>query len=257
MTLYYKNIPISYADIGTGETIVLLHGFLENQKMWDFFCNKFQNSFRIITIDLLGHGQTPALAYVHTMRENAQMVAMVLKALQIEKYSLIGHSMGGYVALELAKIHTSQVQKLVLLNSTSLADSAEKKLNRDRAILAVKKDYETFVRLSIANLFCEDNRIRLASDIEKTKLEALQTPVQGIVASLEGMKVRQDHSKFFRLLPIPKLFILGTKDAVLPFEQTSQQVINSDIQLASLSYGHMSHLENKVEVLGILSKFFE
>ena len=256
MVLQYKNIAVSYDDAGSGDTIVLLHGFLENKNMWAFFIDKFQKQFRIVSIDLLGHGKTPALGYVHSMEENADMVATVLEALKIKQYSIIGHSMGGYVALELAKKQPLLLQKLVLLNSTSQADSVEKKGNRDRAILAVKKDYETFIRLSVANLFSEDNRDRLGTEIENTKLEALKTPLQGIIASLEGMKIRTDNGKFFKNLDLPKLLILGRKDSVLPFEETAKQVENSDIQLEALSFGHMSHLENQKELLLILKKFF-
>ena len=224
--------------------------------MWQFFIDEFQYNFRIIIIDLLGHGETAALGYVQSMEENANMISTVLNILKIEKYSLVGHSMGGYVGLELAKMQPTKVQKLVLLNSTSNADTAEKQINRDRAIVAVKKDYEIFVRLSIANLFSNDNREKLAIDIENTKITALKTPLQGIIASLEGMKIRKDYSDFFRKLPIPKLMILGKKDAVLPFENASVQTINSDIQLEVLEYGHMSHLENREELLMIFKKFF-
>jgi pimeloyl-ACP methyl ester carboxylesterase len=66
--------------------------------------------------------------------------------------------MGGYVALAFAELYPESVKGLVLLNSTSRADSEERKTNRDRAIKAVKKDYTAFIRLSIGNLFSEDNR---------------------------------------------------------------------------------------------------
>ena len=78
------------------------------------------------------------------------------------------------------------------MNSTSKADSEERKANRNLAIKAVKKDYTTFIRLSIANLSSPDNRQRLIDEIKKVKTEALKTPLQGIVTSLEGMKIRKD-----------------------------------------------------------------
>ncbi len=112
--------------------------------------------------------------------------------LRIRKAAFVGHSMGGYVALAFAELYPSTVKSLVLQNSTSKADSEERKTNRDRAIKAVKKDYTTFIRLSIANLFSEENRGKMISEIEKVKTEALKTPLQGIVASLEGMKIRKD-----------------------------------------------------------------
>ena len=126
---------------------------------------------RVITIDLLGHGATECLGYVHSMEDQADMVHHVLTELHIRKVIFVGHSMGGYVALAFAELFPEFMKGLVLMNSTSRADSEERKTNRDRAIKAVKKDYSTFVRLSIANLFSEDNRLKLTHEIELVKLE--------------------------------------------------------------------------------------
>jgi polynucleotide 5'-kinase involved in rRNA processing len=78
---------------------------------------------------------------------------------------------------------------LALLNSTASADSEERKLNRDR--YSRREIFINFISLSIANLF-EGNRERLVNEIENVKNKALKTPLQGIVASLEGMKIRND-----------------------------------------------------------------
>ncbi|WP_342773050.1 hypothetical protein [Flavobacterium cellulosilyticum] len=96
------------------------------------------------------------------------------------------------MALAFAEMFPIMIKGLVLMNSTSKADSEQRKTNRDRAIKAVKKDYAGFVRLSIANLINPCNRGRLADEIEKVKKEALKTPLQGVVASLKGMKIRKD-----------------------------------------------------------------
>ena len=151
--IFYKNTKISYSDSGKGGAIVLLHGFLENQKMWQELVPELSKKYRVITIDLLGHGDSGCLGYVHSMEENADVVHSVLSELRIRKAIFVGHSMGGYVALAFAELHPANVKGLVLLNSTSKADSEERKKNRDRAIKAVKKDYMGFIRLSIANLF--------------------------------------------------------------------------------------------------------
>jgi pimeloyl-ACP methyl ester carboxylesterase len=179
------------------------------------------------------------------MEDNAEVVQAVLVKLRIRKAIFVGHSMGGYVALAFAELAPEKMKGLVLLNSTSLEDSAERKNNRDRAILAVKKDYETFVRLSIANLFNPSNRERLQEDIEKIKIQALQTPLQGIVASLEGMKIRNERTFIFQDLSCPKVLILGQKDPVLNYEENRTQIKNTDVQLITFPDGHMSHIENR------------
>jgi pimeloyl-ACP methyl ester carboxylesterase len=255
--IIYKNTKISYSDTGKGNAIVLLHGFLENQTMWQDLVPELSKKNRIITIDLLGHGETGCLGYVHSMEDNAEVVRSVLSELRIRKAILVGHSMGGYVALAFAELYPAVVKGLVLQNSSSKADSEERKANRDRAIKTVKKDYVGFVRLSIANLFNPDNRERLAGEIEKVKLEALKTPLQGIVASLEGMKIRKDRETLLRFATYPILLILGEKDPVLNYEDGQKQIENTTVKLVAFLDGHMSHIENREELKKVLLDFFK
>jgi pimeloyl-ACP methyl ester carboxylesterase len=255
--IIYKNTKISYSDTGKGNAIVLLHGFLENQTMWQDLVPELSKKNRIITIDLLGHGETGCLGYVHSMEDNAEAVRSVLSELRIRKAVFVGHSMGGYVALAFAELYPATVKGLVLLNSTSKADSDERKTNRDRAIKAVKKDYIGFVRLSIANLFNPDNRERLADEIEKTRSEALKTPLQGIVASLEGMKIRKDRETLIHSATYPILLILGKKDPVLNYEDGLKQIENTTAKLVTFPDGHMSHIENLEELKKALLDFFK
>jgi pimeloyl-ACP methyl ester carboxylesterase len=253
----YKNTKIAYSDTGKGNAIVLLHGFLENQTMWQDLVPGLSKKNRVITIDLLGHGESECLGYVHSMEDNAEAVHSVLSELRIRKAIFVGHSMGGYVALAFAELYPAAVKGLVLLNSTSKADSEERKKNRDRAIKAVKKDYIGFVRLSIANLFNPDNRERLVDEIEKTRSEALKTPLQGIVASLEGMKIRKDRETLLHSATYPILLIFGEKDPVLNYEDGLKQIENTTVKLVTFPDGHMSHIENREELKNVLLAFFK
>jgi pimeloyl-ACP methyl ester carboxylesterase len=254
--ILYKNTKISYTDSGKGAAIVFLHGFLENKEMWTEYVSLFSEKFRVITIDLLGHGESDCLGYVHSMEENANVVQEVLKDLKIQKATILGHSMGGYVALAFAELYPQHIQKLVLLNSTAKEDSAEKKLNRTRAIKAVKQNYVSFVSLAIANLFSEKNRTKLTNEIEKVKEQALKTPLQGIIASLEGMKIRKDREALLHENRFPVLLVLGKKDPVLNYEESLSQIEDTTVDLVSFDDGHMSHIENKEELKPILQEFF-
>jgi len=256
-TTNFKNTRINYTDQGKGTAVVLLHGFLENQSMWKAFVPELVKKHRIITIDLLGHGETECLGYVHTMEDQADMVHHVLHELKIRKTVLIGHSMGGYVALAFAELYPDYMKGLVLLNSTARADSDERKLNRDRAIVAVKQNYTAFVRMSIANLFSEENREKLLEDIELVRKEALKTPLQGIVAALEGMKVRKDREVLLHFTNFPKLLILGKKDPVLDFDEQLSQIENTKVAFAAFDDGHMTHIENQAELKTILLAFLK
>ncbi|GAA6771060.1 alpha/beta fold hydrolase [Flavobacterium sp. CGRL2] len=77
--ILYKNTKISFTDSGKGNTVVFLHGFLENKKMWTEYAAFFSEKYRVVTIDLLGHGESDSLGYVHEMEENAQAVNEVFR----------------------------------------------------------------------------------------------------------------------------------------------------------------------------------
>ncbi|MGZ0015923.1 alpha/beta fold hydrolase [Yeosuana sp. AK3] len=257
MILQYKGIHIFYTDHGHGTPIVLLHGFLENSTMWDAFIPELSKNNRIICIDLLGHGKTGCLGYIHTMELMAETVKAVLKHLKINKFVMIGHSMGGYVALAFAEKYSKDILGLCLMNSTASEDSDERKINRDRAISAVKQNHKAFVRIAIVNLFRPKNRRIFTKQINQIKEEALKIPIQGIVAALEGMKIRKNSVKFFRDSSFKKLMIISKKDPVLDFDSLLNQTINSNITIAEFPDGHMSHIENESLFLHKIMHFIE
>lgn len=249
---YFKNTKIAYTDSGKGTAVILLHGFLENSTMWNYLAPVLEKKNRVVCIDLLGHGQTDCLGYVHTMEDMADAVHHVLTELKIRKAVLVGHSMGGYVALAFAELYPEFMKGLVLLNSTSRADSDERIANRTRAIKAVKQNYVAAVRMSIANLFSEENREKLIEQIEWVREEALQTPLQGIIAAQEGMKLRKDREVILHFAPYPIMLILGKKDPVLNYEENLEQIEGTQVQLVTFNDGHMSHLENQAELETII-----
>ena len=257
MILEHKGINIFYTDSGTGVPVVLLHGFLENSTMWDAFIPVLSKNNRIICIDLLGHGQTDCLGYIHSMELMADIVKAVLDHLTISKSIIIGHSMGGYVALAFAEKNPKDVIGLCLMNSTANADSSERKKNRDRAIIAVKQNYKTFVRIAVVNLFRPKNRRIFTKQIKFIKEEALKMPVQGIVAALEGMKIRKDREQLFKNSAFEKLMIISKKDPVLDYNSLIKQTKNSDIKVVEFPDGHMSHVENETLFLHTIMHFVE
>lgn len=251
----YKNIEIAYSVSGKGNALVLLHGFLETSSMWKTYVDTFSKTHKVITIDLLGHGKTPCLGYIHTMEEMAETVFVVLKKLKLRKIHLAGHSMGGYVALAFAEMYPDYIKALCLINSTSRADSEERKANRDRAISAVKYNHKQFIRISISNLFRPKNRKIFAETIKEVKKEALTTSLQGIVAALEGMKIREDREVLLHFSPYKKMMIVGKRDPILAFEDVIDQTKNSEVDVDIFPDGHMSHIENEEDLLFSLKRF--
>ncbi len=104
-TTNFKNTKISYTDQGKGNAVVLLHGFLENCTMWNYLAPVLAKKNRVICIDLLGHGQTDCLGYIHSMEDMADAIHQVITELKIRKAVFVGHSMGGYVALAVAELY--------------------------------------------------------------------------------------------------------------------------------------------------------
>lgn len=257
MTLVYKGTIIYYNQVGKGETVVLLHGFLESSTMWNDLIPQLSKTHNVVYMDLLGHGNTGCLGYIHTMEQMAEAVEAVLKHLKVEQATFIGHSMGGYVALAFAELFLKKVTGLCLMNSTALDDSPDKKLNRDRAIEAIKQNHKTFIRLSIANLFRPKNRAVFSNEIQQITKEALQFPVQGIIAALEGMKIRKNRVELFRNADLKKMMIIGRKDPVLQYETLIEQTIDSDIEIVEFPDGHMSYIENKEEYTYNIMHFIE
>lgn len=257
MVLQFKNIPVYYEDEGQGKAIILLHGFLENSTMWKDLKPLFMKNNRVICIDLLGHGQTDCLGYSHTMPEMADAILAVLNHLKLKTYTLIGHSMGGYVALALAEKNPKAVLGLCLMNSTYHADDDELKALRKRANLMVQTNFESMVRMSVTNLFSSESRTIHNRDIENVLEHALKTSPQGYVAGQEGMLLREDKFEFYKNLKADKLIIIGKKDPVIKGERLWTETEGTTIKCEELSLGHMSHIENKSELTYILLRFIE
>lgn len=257
MILEHKGIQVFYTDQGYGKPIVLLHGFLESSNMWTPLIPDLLKTHRVITIDLLGHGLTGCLGYVHSMELMAETVNAVLNHLNIEKKTIIGHSMGGYVALAMAEKKPNSMQGLCLMNSTFLPDSEERKMLRTRANLMAQTNFDNLVRMSFTNLFSLKSKETHKQELEIALTEALKTSVQGYMAANEGMKLRTDKTQLFRTLPTKKLLIIGKKDPILDADSVKKQLKGTDVDIVELTEGHMSYIENKEELTYNIMHFIE
>lgn len=257
MTTTYKNTSIYYTDQGAGQPVVFLHGFLENTTMWNDLILEVSKNHRAIAIDLLGHGNTGCLGYIHSMELMAEAVDAVLKYLEIQKSIFIGHSMGGYVVLAYAEKNPDAVNKLCLINSTFLADNKERKHVRTRANNLAKTNFDNLIRMSFSNLFSFKSKALYKRELEIALNEALKTTLQGYMAANEGMKIRKDRTNILKNLKRKKLFILGKKDPIMDTDALKVLLKNSDVEMVELSEGHMSYIENKGELTYNVVRFIE
>ncbi len=256
-TAEFKKTKISYNDSGKGRVIVLLHGFLGSKEIWNEFTKKLSKKFRVISIDLLGHGETPCIGYYHSMELLAQSVKAVLDKIGVRKYVVAGHSMGGYVSLAFAELYPENIKGICLFNSTSYADSEAKKKDRERVIRLVKKEHKHYVAEVVVSLFNPANLPKLTKEVEQVKKIASKISKQAIINSLEGMKERKSRDLILKFAEYPVLFIVGKKDAVINYETMYSQMglCKYPSVLMLEDAGHMAFYEAAKETAKELEEF--
>lgn len=262
MVFKFENSNIYFNSCGLGKPLVLLHGFLESSTIWDDFVQDFSKRRQIITIDLPGHGNSQSISETHSMELMAGVVFGILQSLNIQKADFLGHSMGGYVSLAFLEARPEMVNSIILLNSTPKADSEVRKTQRDKAVELVKQNKRTFVSLSISNLLTAGNIEKFGREVEALKEEAQQFGAKGIIAAIQGMKIRKDRTSILKSFKGGKYILAGKRDPVLDYQEIKKISKKCGCRLFSFPDGHLSYLENNevcretvyfIEKNGILS----
>lgn len=247
------------ADSGSGDRcVVLLHGYLESMYVWDDFTRLLTPSVRVITLDIPGHGISEVKGEVHTMEMMAATVRDMLDSLGIERATLVGHSMGGYVSLAFCAAYPERLDGIVLLSSSPYPDDETKRENRRREITLVragKKD--VLARVAPETGFAEANRRRLKDYIDDLVEQVHITEDDGIVALLGGMIARCDQNGMLRASSVPQLFILGRHDNYIPME-AAQRIVEANPQAGVVwleNSGHMGFIEEPEKTAGAILDF--
>lgn len=235
--------PMHIADTERGERcVVLLHGYLESMLVWDEFVDLLKGKVRVVTLDLPGHGISTIVGEVHTMEFLADCVANTMAALGIERYSVVGHSMGGYVALAMLDKYKEHIESITLLHSTTSADSQEKCDRRRREIELIKAGKKnTLARLVPHQGFAPENVKRLNDWIEDLRELILITEDEGVIAILGGMIERKSRGEQLRDSGIVHQFIFGRHDYYIP-EDVAQEMIAADSSAGVVWLEHSGHM---------------
>lgn len=244
--LDYKKIKISYLIEGEGEALVFLHGYLEAKEIWNDFIKRFSKNYKIICIDLPGHGESGVLGKIHEMEEMAEVTAAVLEYENIDKCALFGHSMGGYVVMSFVENYPEKIFGYCLFHSTCFADNPEKKDNRNREISLIKcGKFKQIINTNIPKAFADSNLKSMEKEIEKAKAIAMDSSLEGTQALLRGMRERKDHSLAISKTNLPVLLIWGKCDNYI-----SEDVFTKLVELAPhatvivlKNSGHMGFIE--------------
>ena len=244
---------LNYKQFGEGETVVFLHGFLESISMWENLSLESIH-FQSILIDLPGHGKSKNEdnSPIPSMHYMANRVIDTLNQLGIKKYNVVGHSMGGYVALVLKKID-ERCKKVVLLNSNFWEDSIEKQKDRVRVADIVFKNKNLFLKEAIPNLY--NDQLKYKTEIAVLLKEALKMNSFSIAYASLAMSKRMDFTELISQKPTDFVIVQGEIDVIVPkLIMESKDVLQNVPYYLIKTTGHMSHFENPIEIKKMLIK---
>ncbi|SFF35698.1 alpha/beta fold hydrolase [Thermoflexibacter ruber] len=252
---------LSYLEKGQGNPVVLIHGFCEDKSLWVKFVSPLSASNRLVCVDLPNFGESPTMQEI-SIEQMADSVIDTIKHLQIEKCVVIGHSLGGYVALAMAELYPEQLAGLGLFHSTAFEDTPERKENRNKAIASIKENgVEPFVRTLIPSLFSpvQKQKENIKKNIDILINNAKQIPPANIITTLQAMRDRKDRIDILKNINLPVLFIVGKDDVPVPLEASMAQCYLPKNSLVSImaEVGHMGMIEAEKNCQIVVKNFLE
>lgn len=245
---------LSFQEQGTGPTLILLHGFPMNSQVWDNFRIILSKEFKIITIDLPGLGDSPILKTPFTIDDVASHILTWLDEKGINNCVIIGHSLGGYVALSMVEKDAKKFAGLVLLHSTAFPDSEEKKQSRLKVIEFIDKNgVLAFTSNFIPTLFADQSH----PAIETVKSISIKSSALAVKSYTIAMKNRPSRINTLKEFKKPILFLAGEKDGGIPTETILQQssvALNSEVHVLK-NVAHMGMFEAPDTLANLISTF--
>jgi pimeloyl-ACP methyl ester carboxylesterase len=248
------NQQIYFKDQGSGFPVVLLHGFCENHQIWDGFAEDLALNFRVITPDLPGFGKSQLPDHPFSIDDIADQMLTWLDLVGIKNSILIGHSLGGYITLAMARKKVEAFAGIGLFHSTAFADTDEKKANRDKTVeFVLKNGVAPFASTFVQGLF-KDSQSRYLTQVNKI---ASATPLETVISYTKAMRDRESAIEFLRTLPIYLLVIAGIHDSIIPMAVSKQlaelppRVVYQTLERS----GHMGMLEDRLGALKAIREF--
>jgi pimeloyl-ACP methyl ester carboxylesterase len=246
--------PLFYDERGGGPAIVFLHGFCESREIWKDFVQSISERFRTIALDLPGFGNSPSLDSGFTIDDVADQVAISLQDMRLYDAFIVGHSLGGYVALSLAERYPHLTKGLSLFHSTVYADSEEKQENRNKVIRFVSEHgVRAYVDTFVPGLFFDKS----GPGVNETHAIAVQTSEETLISFLKAMRDRPDRFEWWKKSDLPKLLIAGREDSIVPLAASrDMSKIGRNLQYFELEKtAHMGFFEAKQDSQQIIARF--
>lgn len=251
-----QGLHIHVTEKGSGTPVMLLHGFCGSSGYFAPIVDKLSEHCRVLTLDLRGHGKSAAPNGPYTIEEMADDVIQVADKLQLERFVLLGHSLGGYITLSLAERYENRLLGFGLIHSNGYPDTEEGKAGRLQAVENIQTaGIVTFVDKLIPSLFNPDRLDQLGSQIQAAIQIGYHTPPQGAIGASLAMRERIDRRHVMDQSSLPLLLIAGRKDSKMTpdklFTTTREKVSSHVIEDA----GHMSMMETPDELVELIRSF--
>ena len=240
MQVRVKGLQVEFTDAGQGTSLLLVHGFPLNRGAWNRQVAAFQPRFRVIAPDLRGMGGSQATAGPVAMERYAEDLHALLGCLEAEPAIVVGHSMGGYVALALARAFPQVLRGLVLVATKAGADAPAVAAARRATAAKVRTEGTAAVVQDMAARMLAGNPPDAAMAAE---VQGFMSPAQseGIIAALLGMAERPDAGTWLAQITVPTLVVAGTEDSIIP--PSESQALAKAIPRAQLRLiEHAGHL---------------
>lgn len=251
-----------YKVTGKGKVVVLVHGFIEEGGMWNDTAKALSKNYKVIVPDLEGFGSSPLLSKKLSMEHYADALYAMLQEEKIKKCVLLGHSMGGYIALHFAEKYPHMLAGFGLVNSHCFADTNEKKANRKKGCdFIARHGSAPFVRELYYNIFHDTFKKTPAGKklIEALIKKAEKYTPEALIAANTAMMNRKGKEDVLRNATVPVLLLNGKQDESAPLALTSQQA--SFAPVADVHFydtcKHMSIFEKKKEALKAIQRFVD
>jgi pimeloyl-ACP methyl ester carboxylesterase len=247
---------ISFTKQGSGKPIILLHGFCETKEMWKTFSVQLSESHTVYCLDLPGFGESSLKASQLNLEEVAVILHDWMEEQKIQKPIIIGHSLGGYVALAMTELMGSELEGIGLFHSTAFADDQEKKHTRNKTITFIKKcGVEKFIESFVPPLFAAQHQERLEKEIETLIQYGKKTAKKTIIAYIEAMRDRKERFEVWKTFGGAKLMIAGILDPAVKIEASKEHQAFATSYYELEGVGHMGMFEKKDKCLEIIKAF--
>jgi pimeloyl-ACP methyl ester carboxylesterase len=259
MRVTVDDAAIDVATDGKGDAIVLIHGFPLTREIWDQQAAELSKRSLVIRPDLRGMGRSSVPDGPYLMETLAGDVAAVLDAMGIERAALVGHSLGGYVAMAFCRMYTERVTKLALVCSRLAADSQEMAKNRAELADRTERDgrIDPIVDAYLPRLFASETLQNRAPAVDRAREIASRIDPRGGAAMLRGMAQRVDSYDIAEELSMPVLIVAGGGDQVVPPAEAEE--MRRAFPYAALKTlgrsGHLPMLEEPGALAEILCEF--